>query len=119
MYQHCGYAGIVGVLSINGNGIYPPDFIPDEWVNFECSDCVIQDVIFPYKVLALGRDIDGIYYKQYVVIDNLDKYRYARDHLELSRYCTICNVNKFTKEAVEKHMIEMNFLPDKIIGAFR
>lgn len=127
-YDLYGYPGIIGMLSINANNIYP---ISEEEVNDLIDKnyipIVIQDAVFPVKMTCIGKrqveDARGIIKSQLIgqiiTIKSLDHYRYMRDDLSQSmgRYCKIILNQALNVEAI-KDMKYEDIIPRYLMEKF-
>lgn len=109
MYKHIGSGGIVGVLSINGNGVYPPAISQlEEIANPDHVPEVIQDAQFPVEFVAIGISESKLVVQEFVV-QNIDQYRYARDNF--TKYCIIAPA----AAVLPDKLTQMKFIPNDMM----
>lgn len=111
MYKHIGSGGIVGILSFNGNGVYPPALSQLETIaNPNHVPEVIQDAEFPVEFVAIGQLESDLVIQEFVV-ENIDQYRFARDNF--TKYCIIAPAAAVLQDEL-KHM---HFIPKDMMAS--
>lgn len=118
MYTPIGQTGIIGVLSVNRNEIYPPKALPKELINVMHVPYVIQDAVFPHTILLLGQRIhERQLYKQIIVAENINQWRFMRDNF--TKYCVISVEAACNKEYLENNVLESNFIPKHLVDEIK
>jgi hypothetical protein len=97
----------IGVAHFNGNGIYPPTELYVDLINHNHEPNVIQDAQFPQHLVLLGQMGDTLL-KQYVTVENIDQFRFLRDH-QISRYCSIGVLGFFNKDVLDNEAMDYTF----------
>lgn len=112
MYHPINKGEIIGVLSTNGNGVYPPSRKPQHLFDPDFVPFLIQDAEFPVPLVLIGEK-EGKFVRQHITVKNIDQYRFARDNF--TRYCIIAPEGLFKKELLEKEISELSFISQNLM----
>jgi len=78
-------AGIIGVLSLNGNGFYP--LYAEQMTKYIQKDFIAKKLVFPTKIFVIANQLDdNMHFKQIVNIDSESQWKYFRDVIQPTRY---------------------------------